>query len=74
MGELIYLRAERERQKLTQELLEDASGVPQNTISRLERDPNANPSFGTVTKLATALKVDPAALRFGPVPGEAVSR
>jgi transcriptional regulator with XRE-family HTH domain len=61
----IYLRAARERRGLTQEQLEESSGVPQAVISKLERNPDARPTFDTVIKLADALGVDPRALRFG---------
>lgn len=64
----IYLRPARERKKLTQEQLEDRSGVPQAVISRLETDPKTQAMFDTVVKLADALEIDPRALRFGPDP------
>lgn len=66
--EPIYLRAERERQNLTQEQLEQSSGVSQGVISRLEREADVDPASSTVLKLAEALDVDPRQLRFGPVP------
>jgi transcriptional regulator with XRE-family HTH domain len=68
----IYLRAARERKKLTQEQLESKSGVTQGVISRLERE-NGDPAFSTVAKLAAALDVDPRQLRFGPVPERVAS-
>lgn len=70
----IYLKAEREKKGLTQEQLEDASGVSQGTISRLERDADADASFSTVVRLAETLGVDPRALKFGPTPDGAAAR
>lgn len=58
------LRKARHKAKLTQEQLADASGLEQATISKLENGRIARPSYDTVTKLANALKVDPARLRF----------
>lgn len=68
--EPIHLRTAREDKGWTQERLEEASGVPQNTISRLERSSNSGVSAGTLLKLAEALDVDPRALRFGPDPAK----
>lgn len=62
----IHLRELRERRGLTQEQLEACSGVAQPIISRLENDPEANPAWTTVAKLAAALAIDPRELRFGP--------
>ena len=42
---------------LTQKDLERASGVPQNTISRIELGRNDETSTGTLKKLALALSV-----------------
>lgn len=53
---------------LSQEQLQILSKIPQNTISRLESNPLARPSFATVNALARALNVDPRQLRFGPDP------
>lgn len=61
----IYLKPARVKARLTQQALAEKSGVPQEVISRLERNPDAKPTFGTVVNLADALKVDPRALRFG---------
>jgi transcriptional regulator with XRE-family HTH domain len=64
----LYLRTLRERRGWTQEQLEQISHVAQNSISKLERNPNARPAFPTVAKLARALDVGPLDLRFGPDP------
>jgi transcriptional regulator with XRE-family HTH domain len=64
----IYLKQAREKKHWTQEQLETASGVSQATISKLETRELMRVSFDTVVDLATALGVDPQALRFGPVP------
>lgn len=64
----IYLRTIRERRRLTQEGLAEASGVKQNTISRLEKFANSQPSFATVAALARALSVDMIRFRWGPDP------
>jgi transcriptional regulator with XRE-family HTH domain len=69
-----YLRTLRDEQGLTQEQLAAISGVPQNTISRLESSPLARPTFGTVQALADALGVDPRTLRFGPDPNRPATR
>jgi transcriptional regulator with XRE-family HTH domain len=64
----VYLRTKREQLGLTQEDLEQASGIAQNTISKLESRGQARPGFETVMALATALGVEPAQPRFGPDP------
>lgn len=64
----IYLKKAREKKHWSQEQLEVASGVSQATISKLETRDRMRVSFETVVDLATALGVDPQALRFGPVP------
>ena len=64
----IYLRTRREELRLTQEQLEARSGIAQNTISKLESNPEARPEFLTVMALATTLGIDPLRLRFGPDP------
>lgn len=58
---------------MTQVRLARKSGVPQNCISRYERNRDANPPWGSVRALAQALGVDPARLRFGPKPRRAVA-
>jgi transcriptional regulator with XRE-family HTH domain len=64
----VYLRTRREQLEMTQEALERTSGIAQNTISKLESQPQARPAFTTVMALAAALDVDPLSLRFGPDP------
>ena len=64
----VHLRTLRLRRRLTQEDLEQASGVAQNTISKLETHRLKRPVFQTVVALARALDVDPMDLRFGPDP------
>jgi transcriptional regulator with XRE-family HTH domain len=66
----VHLKTARERRGWTQEQLAEASGLSQATISNLESNPDARPAFGTVVDLATALDVDPQALRFGPAPSK----
>lgn len=63
-----YLRTLRIRRRLTQESLARLCGIRQNTISKLESNQNAVPSFATVRVLARALQVHPEQLRFGPDP------
>lgn len=60
------LRAARLRRNLSQEQLEQASGVRQSVISRLETGVIASPEFETVCRLAAALDLDPRVLKFGP--------
>lgn len=69
----IHLRARREQLHLTQEELEDLSGVAQSVISRLENESDIDPAFSTVSKLAAALKVKPETLRFGRASDEAAA-
>ncbi len=47
----------RKEQRLTQDQLADTSGVPQGTISRLERGVSGDVQISTVQKLAMALGV-----------------
>lgn len=61
----ITLLAARKRAGLTQEQLEEKSGVPQGVISKLERNADARPAFDTVIKLSHALGVEATRLRFG---------
>lgn len=42
--------------------------VDQKTISRLELDADAEPTFTTQTSIAKVLHVDPAIIAFGPDP------
>ena len=60
-----YTLAEaRARAKLTQRALSDASGLTESTIANLEIGRHYNPTIRTVAKLALALGIDPAQLRF----------
>jgi transcriptional regulator with XRE-family HTH domain len=53
------LRERRKAIRLTQKELEERSGIPQNTISRIELGQNPDTSTRTLTKLALALNVRP---------------
>lgn len=60
------LKAAREHAGLTQQELEDKSGVDRTRISRIEADPlHANPTIDTVTKLEAALRLKRGTLVFG---------
>jgi len=65
------LREARRLRGMTQEQLEDASGVEQGVISRLERGESVNPTYETVRKLEAALKLKPGVLVFGDTPSQA---
>jgi transcriptional regulator with XRE-family HTH domain len=68
------LREARERAKLTQEQLAELAEVDQTTISRLETDPDPNPTMRTIKRLAKALKIAPSELRFSePQPSGSVA-
>ncbi len=54
----------RKRAGLTQMELEELSGVDRTRISRIEADPNANPTIDTVRKLEAALKLRRGTLVF----------
>ena len=56
------LREARQGKNLTQEQLAELAGVDQATISDLERGRNENPSWGTVSRIASVLEVDPRVL------------
>jgi len=66
----MFLKTLRIQQYGTQTALAQASQPPvaQNTISRLECDAAAQPTWRTVVALAQALGVPPESLRFGPPP------
>jgi transcriptional regulator with XRE-family HTH domain len=64
----MYLRTVRERRGWTQMQLAKASGIAQNSISKLERYAHKRPVYATVIALAQALSVSPENLRFGPDP------
>lgn len=68
----LTLREARLRRGLTQEQLEERSGVKQTNISAIERGAVSDPNSSTVMKLAAALDMDPRALKFGVQP-EAVA-
>jgi hypothetical protein len=52
------LRAERMRQGLSLADVQERTGIPRSAISRLETDPDANPTLATVTRFAEALGKD----------------
>lgn len=54
----VRLREWRRRRLMTQRELAEASGVGAVTIARIESG-HAMPRFGTVRKLAAALKIEP---------------
>jgi transcriptional regulator with XRE-family HTH domain len=54
-GKLVKER--REELDLSQEALEELSGVSQSTISRIENDPDYNPSVKSKNELLKALKL-----------------
>ena len=64
----MYLRTLRERRGWTQMQLAKASGIAQNSISKLERYAHKRPVYATVIALAHALEIGPESLRFGPDP------
>lgn len=59
---------------LTQEQLEDASGVNQATISGIETGRITNPANNTVKNLEAALGLDRGTLRFDTDEGEKQTR
>ena len=52
----IRLEELRNRRRMNQRQLSDASGVPQPMISQIETGDVRNPTIGTLYKLAAALK------------------
>jgi DNA-binding XRE family transcriptional regulator len=52
------LRAERTRQGLSLAELQSRTGIARSALSRLETDPDANPTLTTVTRYAEALGKD----------------
>lgn len=60
----LTLRGWRNRRGWTQEQLAAVSGLEQSTISRLETDPDANPTDDTKERLAKALGIAPSKIRF----------
>lgn len=61
---LITLRTARKRRGLTQEQLALKADVDQTTISSLETGRHTNPTRETIDRLAGALGIAPARLRF----------
>lgn len=61
----ITLKEARTKKQLTQEALEELSGVNQATISAIESGRVTQPTIQTVCALAEALNIDPRALNFG---------
>jgi transcriptional regulator with XRE-family HTH domain len=61
-GCMRYLRHAREKKQLSQDQLAELSGVPQNTISRIERGRRLKPHKSTLDKLARVLDVDQPAM------------
>ena len=57
-----YLRHARGKKQLSQDQLAELSGVPQNTISRIERGRRLKPHKSTLEKLARVLDVDQPAM------------
>lgn len=55
----------RKEKGITQQELEELSGVDRTRISKLESDPNANPTVETVSKLEVAMRLKPGTLVFG---------
>lgn len=51
----LWLKSERERQKMTLAELEVKTGIDQAALSRLENGRNANPTLDTLNRVASAL-------------------
>lgn len=72
---LLTLREARERAGLTQDELAARAEMDQSTISRLETDPNPNPTSKTIQRLAAALGIAPSKLQFtAPQPDASVAK
>jgi DNA-binding phage protein len=52
------LRGERMRQGLSLADVQARTGIPRSALSRLETDPDANPTLATITRYAEALGKD----------------
>ena len=52
------LRAERIGQNLSLADVQASTGIPRSALSRLETDPDANPTLATITRYAEALGKD----------------
>lgn len=63
-----FLKTLRVAKGWSQGELGQRAGCSQRTISRLESDPYADPSYRTQIGIAAALGVDPDDLAFGPPP------
>ena len=53
-----FLRAERERRGLSLNDIGERSGIGKSNLSRLENDPNPNPTMETLMRYAEALGVE----------------
>src|SRR5215211_6930012 len=67
-----YLRHARGKKQLSQDQLAELSGVPQNTISLIERGIRVKPHKSTLEKLARVLDVDQPAMLAMDVKGQTV--
>jgi len=67
-----YLRHAREQKQLSQDQLAELSGVPQNTISLIERGIRLKPHKSTLEKLARVLDVDQPAMLAMDIKGPTV--
>ncbi len=52
---MLYVREMRKMRKISQKELAAKSGVSQQSISQIERDPKSNPGIRTVEALAQAM-------------------
>jgi DNA-binding Xre family transcriptional regulator len=53
---LAALKAERERQGVSLAEMERRTGITKSALSRLENDPNPNPTVATLDRIANALQ------------------
>ena len=60
------LKEIREEKKMSQERLEELSGVSRQTISKIEANPQANVKVDTIQRLADALGVNFQDIFFAP--------
>jgi transcriptional regulator with XRE-family HTH domain len=67
------IRDLRKARKLTQPQITDATGVPQSTLSEIERGESKDPSAEVLLKLAAFFEVEPEWLLSGRGPQHAVS-
>lgn len=54
-GALAALKAEREAQGVSLSEMEKRTGISKSALSRLENEPNANPTVSTLMRIAEAL-------------------